>query len=537
MQANNPLYAILMLVSALASTVVGVIVWRRRSTPGAMPLLILAVAMAWWDLTYFIHWIGLPRPTPNFWVDATYVGVLVVPASFFTFILYFTAHAHWLKKWMKIILIGEPILSLLLFITDKSHGIFFAGLRVEGAGSIMDGGPGFWFNIVYSNILLLCAFMLLFKKAYDQNPVIRQQARILLFGALFPWFFLMLGLAEISPTPNLDLTPLGFTFTSIIFTIGFLRFHLLDIVPLARDRLVENLRDGVIVFDAFNRVVDINPAAQYMLTLDTQTSLGKNAEEVCKRWPELVEQVKNNISWQGELVMEKNGQEIFLDVNTLGFFDHSAHFAGQLVEFRDITYHKKIELDVRKTNQQLQTQLDENQNLRFLLQEQAIRDSLTGLYNRRQLGEAMAREIARCLHTQEPLAVVLMDIDHFKTVNDRFGHLTGDLVLESLGRYLLTNTRSEDFACRYGGEEFLVIMPKIGAVEALRQVEEWRSHMDHAQFKHLGQEVHITLSAGIALYPQHGKTIDELLYSADTALYLAKNAGRNRVLTIEDHIP
>jgi len=172
-------------------------------------------------------------------------------------------------------------------------------------------------------------------------------------------------------------------------------------------------------------------------------------------------------------------------------------------------------------------------NLQKELEEQAIRDSLTGLYNRRFLDETLARELSRAERDKYSVSVVMLDLDHFKVFNDTFGHDVGDMMLKQLGKLLTTQVRAGDIACRYGGEEFVVVMPKASLSVARQRANDWRSKFESQILIHEGEVLNATLSAGVAVYPLHGNTSDEIIRKADHAMYVAKSAGRNQVITAE----
>lgn len=172
-----------------------------------------------------------------------------------------------------------------------------------------------------------------------------------------------------------------------------------------------------------------------------------------------------------------------------------------------------------------------NLRLRERLAEQSIRDPLTGLYNRRYMEEALAREIRRAERNRTPVALVMMDIDHFKPFNDRYGHPAGDALLESLGAFLKTNLRGGDAACRYGGEEFILFLPDTSLEGARRNMERIREGIGSLRISHMGLTLPpVTLSMGVAVYPDHGREMGALIGAADAALYRAKKEGRNRIL-------
>ena len=171
-----------------------------------------------------------------------------------------------------------------------------------------------------------------------------------------------------------------------------------------------------------------------------------------------------------------------------------------------------------------------NARMLEVLREQAIRDPLTGLFNRQYLDETLMREIRRDRRRRAPFSLVMLDIDHFKVFNDSYGHAAGDEVLKELGKLLRGTVRASDIACRYGGEEFVVVLLDADLAAALPTVERICLDIKRRQCVYRDQTLPgITVSAGLAQYPLHGTSAEELLRAADEALYAAKNAGRDRI--------
>ena len=176
-----------------------------------------------------------------------------------------------------------------------------------------------------------------------------------------------------------------------------------------------------------------------------------------------------------------------------------------------------------------------NAQLREALREQSIRDPLTGLYNRRYMEEALEQHLSRVTRNLHPLGVVMIDIDHFKHFNDTHGHAAGDTLLRELGQLLKNHIRNEDIACRYGGEEFILIMPDASLEAAQQRAEHLRQQAKGLRVPDAGKSLDgITLSLGVAICPQHGRTEESVLRAADAALYQAKQEGRDRVVVAEN---
>jgi len=199
---------------------------------------------------------------------------------------------------------------------------------------------------------------------------------------------------------------------------------------------------------------------------------------------------------------------------------------------RDITNRKQASEQLARANGQLQKQIQEIEMLQESLREQAIRDPLTDLFNRRYMKEATVQEHARAIREDYPYSLIMIDMDKLKDINDTYGHAAGDLAIRTLAKQIKKNTRIEDTACRYGGDEFLILLHDTPTEVANDRVESWRINLLENPLLLQGQPVTVTFTAGIATFPMHGQTLDEMLHQADRALYEAKATGGNRVLMI-----
>lgn len=196
----------------------------------------------------------------------------------------------------------------------------------------------------------------------------------------------------------------------------------------------------------------------------------------------------------------------------------------------DITDRKLAEDKLQASNERLEAQLAENRLLQERLRDLAVRDPLTSLFNRRYMEETLRRELSRSAREDRPLSLVMIDIDHFKQLNDTYGHPAGDLVLKELAALLLRHLRSEDIVCRFGGEEFVAILPGAPLMTAAQRAESCRLAFQDLRIVYEDQVLTSTLSMGVSEYPRHGATGEDLLFQADSAMYMAKRAGGNRVM-------
>jgi diguanylate cyclase (GGDEF)-like protein/PAS domain S-box-containing protein len=214
--------------------------------------------------------------------------------------------------------------------------------------------------------------------------------------------------------------------------------------------------------------------------------------------------------------LRKDGSIFWADLSVSAVYDDDGLITYLLGIVVDITERKQLEHQLQHVN--------------MLLQEQAIRDPLTGLHNRRYLDETLPRELQRAERAGQPVGVIMLDIDHFKRFNDTYGHDAGDALLQTMGTFLQRNTRGDDIACRYGGEEFTLVLPGASLADARQRAEELREGIQSLSVEHQGQPLGaVTASLGVAVFAAHGTTTDALVRAADQALYQAKRNGRNRV--------
>ncbi len=522
-------YSWLLFGSAFIAALVAYVVWHRRSALGAGSVIALMTTLVIWSVTYALYWNAATVSLRKFWLNATYLGVVFVPLAFLCFSIQYTGQGKLLTGNRLMFLLVEPVSILALLWTDDFHGLFFAGKRPPDASIILDGGLPFWFNIVYSYLLVLAATLLLVRAIFHSVRLYRAQYWAVLTGALIPFASNILTILHVTPFPALDLTPVAFTLTGLFFALALFNFRLLDIAPIARNTLVDTMSEGVLVLDPQNRIVDINPVARRVVgDLPERQLIGANVAEAFSHWWNFLAAYRDVKDGHVELTMSESPR-VELDLRISPLYDGRSHYLGRMIVWRDITVRKKTEAELLKTNQQLQEQLQEIQILQVKLREQAIHDPLTGLYNRWHLQDTLSREIERAERENLPIAILLIDIDRFKEINDNHGHAAGDQTLKALANLLLTHTRKMDFPCRYGGDEFLIVMPGMDRDFAFQRAVNIRDQFAGLTLPVTRDRELITLSIGIAILPQHGRDSDAILIAADQAMYAGKRAGGDRI--------
>ena len=368
--------------------------------------------------------------------------------------------------------------------------------------------------------------VLIFSTVRSQK-MYQEQSRFVLVASILPWIGFVMYIMNLNPFPGLDTVTISFLFTGLILVWGMFKGHLLDIVPIAHELIIENVKSGILVVDDRLRMIDFNSAAAALLLLDRAKIIGTQVQSLGVFWEKVQDLFDRQQSKSSEITTQDKHKRS-LDVRVSPLNDQRKRFQGWAVIMDDISIRKKVEGDLHHVNMHLKRQLGEIRELQKQLHDQAIRDSVTGVYNRRYLDEILSLELARAKRKGYPLSIIMLDIDFFKKVNDSFGHKAGDDVIIALGRLLMSQTRGSDCVSRYGGDEFVMVMPEMAAEHALQRAELWREAFKAMVYQIGEKVVQVTVSLGISTFPENGSDSETLLKEADAALYQAKTTGRDR---------
>ncbi len=288
-------------------------------------------------------------------------------------------------------------------------------------------------------------------------------------------------------------------------------------------RLFEAAQDGILILDAkTGMIADVNPFLVEMLGYSRTELVEKKLWEVG-----LFQDIEASQEAFRSLQENKYIRYEDLPLKTKAGRIVQVEFVSNVYSVKD---EKVIQCNIRDITERKQAQ-EALLKSEALLRELSVRDHLTGLFNRRYMEETLERELLRAARRQIPVGIIMLDVDDFKQFNDTYGHLAGDSILRELGDLLRRHIRAEDIPCRYGGDEFILVLP-----DTLLEVTRERAELICASAKHFKPRFdertleEITFSLGVATFPEHGSTGAAILRAADQALYCAKHAGRGRVV-------
>jgi PAS domain S-box-containing protein len=352
-------YSYLLLVAAAISAALVFFAWRRRGTSGAEALTLLMAGVCVWALGYAFELSGSGLPTKIFWAKVEYLGIVTVPLAWLAFALQYTGREGLLTRRNLALLATVPLVTLLLTWTNEAHYLVWSstGLDVSETFPALEVGHGTWFWVhwSYAYLLLLLGTVMLVSMLVRSLHLYRKQSATLLLAALVPWVGNGVYVLGLGPVPNLDLTPFAFVLSGLAIASGLFWFRLLDVVPVARDKVIEGMSDGVVVVDLHDRVVDINPAAQRLLGCPASKALGRNATELVPNLNRLFEGYRQAGEAHAEITLGKEAAQRDYELTLSPVVDRSGHRRGSLMLLHDITERKRAEEALRESELRLRT--------------------------------------------------------------------------------------------------------------------------------------------------------------------------------------
>ena len=490
--------------------VLAVTAFRRRGLAGwpAVYFGIAAVCVAIYSWGYALEVSSHTLEAVLAWSRLEYLGIPFIMPAWLLFAVSISGHEKWITRGRVLALLVVPLVTLVAALTTELHSFYYIRPHLDPVGPFytldFEKGPLYWLNIFYDNVGLVIITVLLAQMLARSAPAFRWQTASFLLGTVVQWAGLGVYVAGYAPF-HLDLSSLSMSLCAGIFAIGLFRYRGLDMVPLARDVIFERMGDGVLVFDVLDRLIDFNPALQAILPELPPSAVGLPAAQALAAFPLLLEQIASGAA--GPVELEAGGRTY--QSRLAPVVDWRRHRAGKIVTLHDYT----------QTRQLLEQ-----------LRELATRDPLTGACNRRHFAELAEREFVRLRRHEGAISLIYFDLDHFKQVNDTYGHAAGDATLQAVAAQFARIIRQTDVLGRLGGEEFVVLLPDTSPATAVVMAERLRQALEQQTVTFEGHSIQVTGSFGVSGFEGASSvSLDVLTWSADRAVYDAKAAGRNHV--------
>lgn len=527
-------YLFMLYLFSGAFCIVGWQAWQRRQAPGSRPLSYFMVSLVIWTFFISLEYSTRDLSTKIVFSKFQYLGGASTAVFLFWFGLeFYRQQKVQLKAWYAAFGI-IPLITLVLVFTNESHHLIWTNIAFAPGThqAVFDHGVWFWIYVGHTYLLVMATSILIIRAYFKMRYIFRNQALALILALPFPWLGNIIYVFHLA-NPGQDFTPIGLGITGMVFGWSMYRLQLFDLVPVARDHVIEWMDDGLIVFNHQRKLVDINPAGEKLLNhLDLANTgnrhwVGQTSEELIKHLPQLSTLFDPQNEGKLEVLINVDGQMTDFDVrvSTLGRKDEFA--TGWMLVLRDITV-------LKKARDQAVATANENARLYDQLKHMAVTDSLTGLSIRRHFFDLSTLLLEQAVSSQKPVSALMLDLDHFKRINDTFGHASGDRVLQTVAKICQNSLRREDIIGRYGGEEFVALLPDTDLREAEHVARRLCAAIAAARMETPNGPISITVSMGVSAVQNPDDTLAALLDRADQAMYLAKQAGRNQVKVFND---
>lgn len=503
-------YVLPLIGTAIVSGWLAAYVWTRRSTRSAPALVGLALAIMIWSIGYALEIVGTGLPTKIFWGKVQYIGIVAVPLFWFIFAYNHSSPDKPMTHRAMLLASIVPFITLALAFTADQHDLLWKdiGLKTTTNFSALKVSYGLWFWVhsLYSYALLLAGAYFILRSVRHMWGPYRGQAIALMVAVVVPWIGNAVYLSGFSPIPYLDPTPFAFTISLLALVWGIFGFRLMDLSLVARDIVVEEMNEGMLVLDTQNRIADMNPAAEQLLEITAAQAIGRPIANILRAWPQVLDRFGAILETLDEMTVGAGEAQRWYEVRIAPLKDRRQHIAGRVVTVRDISERKRVEERLLQERNLLRTVIDNVPDQIF------VRD-LAGRFVLSNLSDARAMGVA------DPETLVgKTDLD-FYPPDLAAGFQADNLAVMQAGQPLLNR---EERAGEMNGQPRWVLTTKVplrdpqgnitGLVGIARDVTERRQAEEFKQsflddIKAL-QELHLALSEIDQLETLYVKMID-----------------------------
>ncbi|KAA8753932.1 diguanylate cyclase [Paenibacillus sp. UASWS1643] len=492
-----------------------------------------------------------------FYVTLSFVAVSLLGSGWLLLTIFITGYAERLSAKGTFLLFVPAVIGAIGVVANPWNEFV---ISLEGGYIERAYGPWFWVVMVILVSYFLASLVVLFRAVYSSqtSAMIKKQVRITLWGilvlAVFATIDAILNVVLARWLPIIPgMTSLGIFLSDLFFVYVIKRYNVFDLVSIAHEDVINTIPYGILVLDENEVIVEANKASRSFMDLHVGDSFDMEVflESVqvvgsCREFVNHYKKKENTLS-HIEVIVERDNNIRHYILQSSPIVDSALVPIGHILTFQDVSQERFY---VKEMNRQNVTLQERNQALDLIrqelseanrkLEELALTDSLTNCYNRRYLTQHLNHEVITNIQYKTPFSLLLLDIDYFKAINDRYGHVIGDEVLVRTAEAVKQSIRSTDILTRYGGEEFMIYLPHTEHDLANQIAERVRTAVESNRIMvdHEIMQVSITISIGILSFedfevehvPDNPEGyLTQLFAAVDKALYQAKQNGRNRV--------
>ena len=492
-------------ISVVVAVVVFFIALQKRYAPKSLYFILLSTLLVLFVLGRFLEASASTLEAAYIGVILAYLGAPHVPLVILEFLLDY--YDFKMPRWLSLIMTMPALAASLMVAAPQLRGLIYSSISFfpgPPIAQIMIEGTFFYYFLqAYGSLMMIACLVLSMWGIKKHGKSEQKQSMALFLSILLPLATNAMYLLGMIPL-DLEVTPLAMCFSLIFLSMAIYRYNLLKALPMARDYILEQMSDAIIILDTESRYIECNISAKRIIPALKNIRFGQKVD-IRVLLPGLAEDATEE---QTVTLRTAEKQRQYYTLTNTSIMQDGKKLCT-CYTLHDITAMRRMLAELRTM---------------------ATYDNLTNIYNRASFYKLAEYEIDMALEQKSPVAVFEIDIDHFKTVNDTYGHLGGDEILKALVIRISSRLRDSDIFGRVGGEEFNILMPNTKLENAKKAAQRIKTLIERMPFEFNGREINVTISIGVAMFDAQRHTdIERLFRDADTALYRAKNTGRNRV--------
>ncbi|MDA3898987.1 MAG: diguanylate cyclase [Spirochaetes bacterium] len=523
---NSIYYTSLLLISVFLLFILLATVWPKRRLAESRYLLGIIIGSIVWSCSVAIENSVSGMNGKIFWSTIAYLGIISNPVFLFFFILEYCNVDHNIKNRYLPLFWVIPVFTIVAVCTNSFHNLVWSRFSWSNDILVYWYGPLFWLIVIYSYMLLVAAILILCNALLRMQGVYKRQLLMLLVASVFPFLANAMYVTKLEPFVGFDFTPIAFMLSSAMLIFVFLRFNFLDLIPVAHHQVFSHIKAGIMILDGQNRIIEFNENMQKQLNA-VKLLIGFEISDLPEDYSMIRDVCLQNSFYENEIMIRSTVPEYY-DMSINEIFNANHVLSGKIVMLYDITHQKSAEKQLKRSNNLLKDRLFEIERLQEKLREQALKDPLTGLYNRRFLYDGIDKEISRAKREKDIFAVAMFDIDNFKKINDLYGHNAGDKVLVAIASLIEISIRKTDYVCRFNGDTLVIILTKISAEDINRKINIVKDEIRKMEFPSITDGLRVVVATGYAFYPENGMTYDELFVSLEQAVGRSKSENSEK---------
>lgn len=360
----SPLF-FLLLIGGIIGIITFLFLIRYRNNPGVKFWLIWQIAASIWAFTYAFEYAATDIETKILWSKFSYFGIVFCPVSFMFFSLAFSSQYKFLQKKFIVLVFAFASLFIWFPFTNDLHHLHWKSYAIDPETNATDYvyGPLFWIMTIFAYFALISGIINIFRLYFRLSNFYRKQITLLFIASLLPPIGNLIYIFHVNPISGFDWTPFTFLLTGILIAINISRFKMFDLVPFARNKLIDIIPDAILIVDNSHLIADLNPAMRKLIDSTDIELIGTSAEKIFPHRETLIAEIKKYDDFQSEISREIEGKTHFFDLQVTSLFDHQKQQTGRLVILKDITHRIDAEEKIKETNVRLMEEIQEKEKL------------------------------------------------------------------------------------------------------------------------------------------------------------------------------